>query len=88
MLAFIRNWIYKLPVNKALQEVVLEALRFAVFGFISTFLTVVIARFQTIPNQELVILVLTSLLRAIDKYKYIANQDNKAVKTNVGLVGF
>jgi len=86
---FIRTAIYRIPVSPALQETILEALRLAVIAFVSTFVTILINYVKTLPNPEIWIMILTLILRSLDKYKYIGNKENKVPgEKNLGLVGF
>lgn len=86
---FIRKIVYRIPVSPSVQEGILEALRLAVMAFISTLLTELIEYFQSVPNQEFLIMFLTIVLRYFDKWKYESNKirDVEGSK-NTGLIGF
>jgi len=86
---FVRTIVYKVPVSAALQEAILEALRLGAVAAASTIITFFISYVKTLPNPEAWIIILSVILRTLDKYKYIDNQEKKVKgENNLGLVGF
>jgi len=86
---FVRTIVYKVPVSAALQEAILEALRLGAVAAASTIITFLISYVKTLPNPEAWIIILSVILRTLDKYKYIDNQEKKVKgENNLGLVGF
>lgn len=63
-----------------LLEAVKEAGRYAIFTAISVFLTTLLDKIKGIENQEVLVLILTLVLRFIDKYKHEYLKDRKSGK--------
>jgi len=84
----IRNMVYALPLPDAVHEMILEGLRLAVFAALSALLTFALGKVQTLPNPEMWVMMLTFLVRLLDKWKYEANKEKKVRGDNLGLVGF
>lgn len=76
--------------KKALIEAIKEAGRYTIFTAISVFLTALLDKVQKIPNQEILILILTLALRGWDKFKHEYLKDKKAgfVSKSYGLLPF
>lgn len=63
-----------------LLEAVKEAGRYAIFTAVSIFLTTLLDKVKAIENQEVLVLVLTLVLRFLDKWKHEYLKDRKAGK--------
>jgi len=90
-LQIIRDFIYKISIPKALQEVLLSMLRIGFVAAISAVITYLATAIKLLPEQYQAIatLILTIIGKEWDKYKFVANSENKvAGKDNYGIVGF
>ena len=90
-LQFVRDWVYAIPVSKAIQEAILTGLRLVVFAAVSALLTYLLSIVNLLPTQyqAFVTMLLTLLIQSWDKYKYTANEEKKLKGVeNYGLVGF
>lgn len=88
---FIRDWIYAIPVSKALQEAILTGLRLVVFAAVSALLAYLLSIVSLLPiqYQAFATMLLTLLIQSWDKYKFTANETAKVRGVeNYGLVGF
>lgn len=88
-LNFIRTIVYKLPLDKATQELILEALRWAVFAAISAFVSALLDAVAKVEPTSTT-MILTIVLRGVDKWLYAHQKDSdkKAVSNNpTGLLG-
>ena len=90
-LQIIRDLIYKISIPKPLQEVLLSILRIGFIAAISAVITYLATVIKLLPEQYQAIatLVLTIIGKEWDKYKFVANSENKvAGEDNYGIVGF
>jgi hypothetical protein len=90
-LEFIRNWIYAINIPKPVQEFLLEALRIAAIAAVSAVLVFLTSKVTMLPAewQGIAIMVLTTIGKALDKYKFVDNTDNRVKgPNNFGLIGF
>jgi hypothetical protein len=90
-LQIIRDFIYKLPISKPLQEVLLSILRIGFIAAISAILTYLATVVKLLPEQyqEIAILVLTIIGKEWDKYKFVSNTEKRVKgENNYGAVGF
>lgn len=89
MLEFVRDWIYALPVSKAVQETILEGLRLAVVSFLSVLVGYLADNVKVLPYPEVWGFLFGVILRLLDKCKHEANKEVfKARDYNGGLLGF
>ena len=90
-LQIVRDLIYKISIPKPLQEVLLSMLRIGFVAAISAVITYLATVIKLLPEQyqSIATLVLTIIGKEWDKYKYVANSENKvAGEDNYGAVGF
>ena len=88
---FVRDFVYALPVSKALQEVILSLIRIALVAAVSAVLAALPNIIKTMPTEWQ--LIATAILTVIgiewDKYKFIVNTENRVKGVNnYGLIGY
>lgn len=90
-LQIIRDWVYAIPVSKAIQEAILTGLRLVVFAAVSALLTYLLEVIKLMPvqYQAIATMIITLLIQSWDKYKFVANTSKRVEGVdNYGLVGF
>jgi len=70
-----------------LYEAIKEAGRYAVFMAVSVFVSVLLDKLNTLPQNDTMIVILTLVLRMIDKYLHEKRKDIAYKKPN-GLLPF
>ena len=80
----IRTIVYKIPVDKATQEVILEVLRWVVFIAVSAVVTALLELFAEIEPTTTT-MALTIILRASDRWIYEHKKQKPKVKSPMGL---
>jgi SpoU rRNA methylase family enzyme len=81
----IRELIYSIDISLSVQEGILEGLRLAFWTGISALVTYLLDKAVTFPNPELWTLVLTVVLRSLEKVKYTQNKFESRGRNTNGL---
>lgn len=81
----VRKAVYAIAIPKPFQEAILEGLRLAVFAFVSCIVTYLLTLVKSYPNPEVWTMVLTLVLRMVDKW---AHEKDVRHPDSGGIVGF